>query len=341
MLNGQPVRVEMRFEIPAPDDRVEYELWTDPLDPTSVKFLLTFNKAASRLGSQAYFTPHQFIIDGKTLGCTLAAEDQDICGDLCTNDGRYCSFDPDNAQGYGISGADMVKESLRRMCIWQLYGKEDGVGTPWWKYVEEFMYRCVDPMLPETFMSEICIEQAMQHAQIDKSLVDSCMKDAGGLDGNATNTLLEAALGDLMREGVVMIPTLFVNGAQLRGQVSTTETFRAICSGYAEGSKPSICQKCEHCHDVSHCVEHSKCTSGGSSDGGGVSGGTFGGTILALTLFFALIGYIQYRRQQHQMREQVRGIIADYVQLDRAQPMDTSLALQEEDGDDTGRFAIS
>lgn len=47
------------------------------------------------------------------------------CGLLCTNQGRYCMTDPDFDTNKGVSGADVVTESLRQKCIWNAYGGQD------------------------------------------------------------------------------------------------------------------------------------------------------------------------------------------------------------------------
>ena len=47
------------------------------------------------------------------------------CGSLCTNRGRYCMTDPDFDTKAGVSGADVVRESLRQKCIWNIYGGEN------------------------------------------------------------------------------------------------------------------------------------------------------------------------------------------------------------------------
>ena len=41
------------------------------------------------------------------------------CYNMCTHHGRYCAADPDGNLHSGLSGQDIVKESLRRLCIWR------------------------------------------------------------------------------------------------------------------------------------------------------------------------------------------------------------------------------
>ena len=38
---------------------------------------------------------------------------------MCTNDGEYCQIDPDGELDEGVSGADVVVESLRRKLLRQ------------------------------------------------------------------------------------------------------------------------------------------------------------------------------------------------------------------------------
>ena len=54
------VQVEMAWALPAPDDCVEYELWSKPTEDVSHEFLRTFQDAAMALGSKAYL-PHTCI----------------------------------------------------------------------------------------------------------------------------------------------------------------------------------------------------------------------------------------------------------------------------------------
>jgi len=82
-------------------------------------------EAAKALGKDAYFTPHMYIYDGVKTHC-LNNDGENFCYNLCTNNGRYCATDPDNDLDQGISGQDVVKESLRRLCIWAHYGHCDG-----------------------------------------------------------------------------------------------------------------------------------------------------------------------------------------------------------------------
>ena len=324
---NQPVRMEMTFSVPAPDARVEYDLWTTPADPVSVPFLKTFREAAMALDKDAYFTPHMYIYDGGRAGCHSDEQDNEedggdggYCSGLCTNGGRYCATDPDGEFDKGVSGEDVVRESLRRICIWNNYGKEDGIGQPWWDYVEEFLFRCNDLNHPEYFTQDACIADAMKQAKVDKTVVDDCMRDSGGLEEDKPNTLFESSLADKESAGAFLIPSIFVNEAPIRGVLSFSTVFRAVCAGYAAGSEPIVCRSCANCHNEEQCVKDGKCTSGYDSTAymvtPGVSPTAFMGSLMVVSIVFVVAGYIIYRRQQRHMRNEILGIMQEYMPVD-------------------------
>ena len=321
------VRMEMAWALPRPDDRVEYELWTTPKDKVSRQLQRKFREIASALGDDAKFTPHMYVYDGLNAGCQ-GADGENQCYNLCTNNGRYCSTDPDDDLDSGLSGADVVTESLRRICIWSEYGK-DGIGLPWWDYVNEFLFRCDEK--DEFFKNEECVKDAMSHANIDYQKIHNCIEDAGGLEGDNENKLLETELSAREAAGVVILPSFYVNSAPLRGALTIPEVFEAICAGYAAGSEPEVCMKCNHCDDMDSCVLHGHCPGAiGSMDT--VSTPVFVGTLGAVVFCFSCMGLIQWQRSQRQMRAQVRGILAEYMPLDENNKVE-AVGLDDHEGE--------
>jgi hypothetical protein len=321
------VRMQMAWALPRPDDRVEYSMWTTPKELVSRPLQREFRHVAKALDSHAQFTPHMYVYDGLFAGCqSPTGENQ--CFTLCTNNGRYCATDPDNDLDKGTSGADVVRESLRRLCIWKVYGT-DGVGMPWWDYVDEFLYRCDTE---DFFASEDCVKDCMERAEVDYSKVKICMDDAGGLEGDVENSILEDELIAREASGVVILPSFFVNNAPLRGAPTVTEVFDAICSGYAAGTEPDACKKCNRCDDVVKCVTVGHCP--GSVDSfDTVSLPVFMGTLAGIVLCFGCLGLIQWQRSQRQMRSQVRGIMAEYMPIDKNTNVE-SVGIPDDDDDE-------
>jgi len=308
---NRPIQIEMKWSLPAPDERVEYQLWTTPTDFVSRDFLSSFRDAAVALGKRAYFTPHMYLYDGVKSGCDVNGED--MCYNLCTNAGRYCATDPDNNLDKGISGGDVVAESLRRICVWNVYGAENGIGREWWDYVNEFMVRCDNDTY---FANESCILDAFKHSGVDASKVEKCMKESGGLTEDQPNILLDNEIAAKSTMGVVILPAVFVNSAALRGALEFSTVFDAVCAGFLKGTEPDTCLKCLPCPEDQECVSTGICPSQLTSDPSSVSKTAFGGSLLFICIIFLITGVIVFSYQQRQMKVQVRGLVAQYMPLD-------------------------
>jgi hypothetical protein len=246
---NRTVQVEMSWELPK-SDQVEYELWTTPSDLVSKEFQKNFLPAAQALGESAHFTPHMYTYDGVKSNCR-GDDGENLCYNMCTNNGRYCATDPDNDLDHGISGADVVKESLRRICIWKHYGEGDGIGKEWWDYVEQFLLSC-DTV--EYFARESCVEDIYRRSGIKKDIIDDCLADSGGIEDDVTNSLLESELQHQLEMGVVILPSLFVNGIALRGATSLETVFTAICQSYSDDAQPEICVECAEFSGYGQCM---------------------------------------------------------------------------------------
>jgi hypothetical protein len=310
------VQVKMAWSIPAPDDRVEWELWSSPTEMTSRNFQSGFKSEIVALGKSQYFTPHFYIYDGISSQCHGGSSS---CGSLCTNHGLYCALDPDGNLDEGTSGADVVVESLRRLCIWQHYGAEDGIGTKYWDYMTTFLDTCDEGSghFP-TITDSSCADSAMKKHKIDSKMVDQCMQDSGGYTLDQTNTKLAGEIQYKDQLGVIIVPSVYVNNVVQRGAVTSNSVFNMICSGFLDGTQPEICQECMYTNDMHKCVNGGG--SGNDSNGGGSGGGvSSGGLVVALIFVIAGLlgaGFYYYKKTQREMRDQVRGILAEYMPLD-------------------------
>lgn len=320
------VRMEMAWALPS-EDTVEYSLWSVPADPVAQPFEEQFGDAAILLGDKAKFTPHFNVYSGIDAGCDKDGVNQ--CLNLCTNAGRYCAIDPDADVSKGASGADVVKESLRRMCIWEIYGK-DGVGKQWWKYVSNFVGQCANAADGDFFHNEGCINDAMNKAEVDSGKVNKCMDESGGVENDVPNQLIDKELSSKIESGVVIWPAAFVNGVPIRGALEFDVVLKAVCAGYSSGAKPNVCRECSSCPSGEYaCVKAGgNCAgrSGNTLRSRGVRSDVFVLSLLVLAFFFGCIFFVQYRRSQRHVREQVRGILAEYMPLDEDKITDTAIS---------------
>jgi len=190
LANGDMVNVNLdwREALPHPDERVEYEFWTNSNDEcgpkcdSQINFVKNFKGSAQILEQKGYtqFTPHYI-----TWYCPEAFISSKQCKSQCINHGRYCAPDPEQDFSKGYDGKDVVLQNLRQACLFKVTNQ---TGKPWiwWDYVSDFAIRC--PMKLNKYTKE-CAESVIKSLGIDQSEIDKCMGDP---DADKDNLVLKA-----------------------------------------------------------------------------------------------------------------------------------------------------
>ncbi|KAF9680111.1 hypothetical protein SADUNF_Sadunf06G0086200 [Salix dunnii] len=218
--NGEMVNVNLDWTeaLPHPDERVEYEFWTNSNDEcgpkcdSQIEFVKNFKGAAQILEQKGYtqFTPHYI-----TWYCPEAFILSKQCKSQCINHGRYCAPDPEQ---------DFSK------------GKKPWL---WWDYVTDFSIRC--PMKEKKYTKE-CADQVIQSIGVDLKKIDACIGDP---EADVENEVLKAEqdvqIGKGSRGDVTILPTLVINNRQYRGKLDKGAILKAICAGFEETTEPAIC----------------------------------------------------------------------------------------------------
>lgn len=176
--NGEMVTINLdwRESLPHPDDRVEYEFWTNSNDECGPKcegqvdFVKNFKGVAQMLekGGYTLFTPHYI-----TWYCPEAFVLSKQCKSQCINHGRYCAPDPEHDMSQGYDGKDVVIENLRQLCVFKI-ATENKNPWVWWDYVTDFHIRC--PMKEKKYNKE-CAEKVINSLGLDSKKIDECMGD--------------------------------------------------------------------------------------------------------------------------------------------------------------------
>ena len=143
---GELVNVNMDWTeaLPHPDERVEFEFWTNSNDECCQKcdvqssFVEEFKGIAQTMeqGGYTQFVPHYI-----TWYCPTSYIKSKQCSTQCINNGRYCSPDPEQDFDIGYDGKDVVVENLRQLCVFK-QGSDMGKPWMWWDYVTDFKLRC-------------------------------------------------------------------------------------------------------------------------------------------------------------------------------------------------------
>lgn len=155
------VKIDWSESMPHPDQRVEYELWTNSNDECGIRcdeqmnFVKNFKGHAQILekGGYTQFTPHYI-----TWYCPRAFVLSDQCKSQCINNGRYCAPDPEQDFSEGYQGKDVVFENLRQLCVHRV-ANETNRSWVWWDYVTDFHIRC---SMKRNRYSKQCAEDVMK-----------------------------------------------------------------------------------------------------------------------------------------------------------------------------------
>lgn len=235
------INLDWTEALPHPDERVEYELWTNSNDEcgpkcdSQIEFVKSFKGAAQILERKGYtqFTPHYI-----TWYCPESFLLSKQCKSQCINHGRYCAPDPEQDFSRGYDGKDVVIQNLRQACVFNV-SNESGKPWLWWDYVTDFAIRC--PMKEKKYNEE-CANQVIKSLGIDLKEIQSCVGDPEADKDNPVLRAEQAAqIGKGSRGDVTILPTLVINERQYRGKLDRGAVLKAICSGFQETTEPAIC----------------------------------------------------------------------------------------------------
>ncbi|XP_020109869.1 vacuolar-sorting receptor 6-like isoform X2 [Ananas comosus] len=235
------VKLDWRESMPHPDERVEYEFWTNSNDECGPRcdeqmdFVKNFRGHAQLLekGGYTQFTPHYI-----TWFCPEAFKLSKQCKSQCINNGRYCAPDPEQDFSEGYDGKDVVFENLRQLCVHRV-ANESGRPWVWWDFVTDYHVRC---SMKEKKYSKDCAEEVIRSFGLPLDNILKCMGDPDADTENAVlKTEQEVQIGQGSRGDVTILPTLLINNVQYRGKLERSAVLKAICAGFKESTEPHVC----------------------------------------------------------------------------------------------------
>ncbi len=338
---GTSVVATLKWGLPNANGVVEWAFWTSSYDDNSVEFKKSFELVSAALDDYANFEPHYFFLDGAMYGCD--ATGGTACGNQCVNSGRYCAVDPEHDLTSGVSGADVVRENLRQICIWR---EVNGTGHPetWWKYINCFQNTCVG----KTDFSETCSKVCMDQFKINSDLISRCITSSGDYqDKGGVNNLIANELAARKEKGVYLLPTVLINNAAYKGslkcpapvQESRCGVLSAICQSFPANGAPSACNNsdgcpmgqtrdacgtcggdgsfdaCNSCLPKNHPDRRNDPSQCSSLPSRGMSAAGVVGIVFAIVAVVALVFFYLHRRSQAHMRKELADIMAQYVPL--------------------------
>ena len=263
---GQRVIMTMSWNVPHPDNVVEWEFWTSSHDPISASFKVQFDEAAVVLGDSALMTPHYSFDNGLHRDCVAPTPTAPLpCSNRCSNNGRYCMFTADDAR-VGLTGMSAMQENLRQICLFKHVNEtaKDAARTQWWNYVENFLKQCTDRNFTKS-----CSDQIMRGpgVEIDPAIIQRCVDNSGGSDERSgVNTLLEAEMARQAEMAIFFVPTILINGVAYRGSIDCPKNEVGSITSISCGVLEEICLGFLNESAIPACVSPPDCKLGLQKD---------------------------------------------------------------------------
>lgn len=238
--------VSLSYNLPNPDNRVEWDLFSSSWDTLTVSFKEAMIPVVKALDKNQFFTPHYNVMSGTSVGC---AQPSLPCGSQCLNNGLYCANDPDRDINSGLSGQDVLLEDIRQLCIWNWLNQTYGEGGKQYLLFQYFAVQnsiCNSKSNPDLWRNGVCQNATMSSLGIDVNAVATCVATSNTTNGR--NYWLDRMLQDQTRYGAVFWPAVYVNLRPYRGSLCTAPIKNVgcgvvdmICQGYDTDDIPTVC----------------------------------------------------------------------------------------------------
>lgn len=209
-------------------DHVNYNIWLSSSTGQSFKFVKEWKEYEKKLGAHATMQPHFVHFE-------FGEFNEDVSNCLCN--GKYCAPDPDAERPN--TGADVITEDLRQMCILKKYSQEK-----WLQYINSYDVFC----LTSGDMGK-CANFALMMAGIPLEDINACVDGSfdapAKSDACSKNTLLDSEHRLMREDDVWSFPGATINGLLYRGSMTPAKgVFEAICESFSD--MPPACRQALH-----------------------------------------------------------------------------------------------
>lgn len=213
-------------------DKIEIFFWLSTSNRNSFRLVREFDKYYQQLKKDIKFVPHYAI--WPCPDCYSMNYSNSM--DNCLSGGRYCCPDPD---GNGpATGAHVVQEDLRQICIFQHYP------DLWWSYMKKFDNLCnIDLQVVDE-----CSKNIMNNLGIDSNSIKKCFDESFIKTGNEVNIflddnkILKNERGLFLQNGIQFWPSVSINNDSFKGNMEGEQVFEAVCSKFNKYP--------EYCYDI-------------------------------------------------------------------------------------------
>lgn len=263
------------FEMPHPDQRVEYDIWYSSIDERALDFITDFQKFDEMLGDKVLMTPH--FVSWKCQEC-----DDDFKKKECFGNGKYCAI---LHEKFKLPGKEILLEDLRQRCIYQKFPTNHR--AVFWDYIKKVHTSCAG------YINEDCSKTAHEQLQLDYQETMNCVSDTfargDSSDWRQDNHALEEERKYWNDYGAHFYPSIVINNRTYRGSFEPEAVFNSLCAGFK--SPPKICSTFDTKHE---------------SIIKGIQPTTIVYIVLGLIVLNVLLIYCYRRISQREMKEDMR-----------------------------------
>ena len=219
----------------------------------------------------------------------------------------------------------------------------------WWSYVALFADHCANPT---NFSNEGCARGVYHQVGINVKAIVQCMEDSGGLTNDVSNALLDEEIKARSEFGMILLPSIFVDGVPLRDEVSPYAVCQALCVSLWNGTDPAPCSLCMKA-TISTNQQSLESTDGVSTTTSFASSNSVPEKTLYITVTYLIVAVVSIgavalwikNKLYTRTKDQVRGILAQYMTCDEQEPQQHELelnhaSLSETSFDDKIRFGV-
>jgi len=203
----------VKFELPRPDNRVEYDIWYSSIDDRALDFITDFQTYDEMLSEDVLMTPH-FV----TWPCSDC--DEDFKKKECFGDGKYCAI---MHKSVSLPGKEIILEDLRQKCIYEKTYKNDR--SIFWSYIKR-AHIC-----PKYINSE-CSMNAHTDIGLDYEETMKCVNEtfsSGRTDDHLSeNKYLASERKNWNEYGVHFYPSIVINTRTYRGSFEPEAVFNSL-----------------------------------------------------------------------------------------------------------------
>lgn len=206
------IETEIKWGLTGAGSAVEWQFFTSVVPSSDeIQFVKDFLPAVEALGENQNFQVH--------LRNQEFTYDDDDC-----YKSFYC-FEGQMINGHYVYGYDIVKETLRQLCIYQI-GNRTNHNLLWWQYRTEMDYRCFNghETCYDGRVSDHIVQDLSKHINIDlEHMIHVC-------EQNEDIDLLEAEQQAFIDYRISWTPRITVNGDFYHGKYGCPDVNVEICS---------------------------------------------------------------------------------------------------------------